>query len=164
MLPSMKRSAVFLLVTVAIAFAAMTERSILAGSTDKGAVPKRTKMTCGAYRDGAERMAKSAGIPMKIVPGSWGAIPKALQALPPGGEFCGSVEGMGAPTVAIVSPLFGKDMEAFYAPLFAKVGCQPFTCQVSGRQTNCTCKGSGGRGSIGTDPDLEEFSLIFTAK
>jgi hypothetical protein len=162
MLWAMKKPAVFLLFAGSIAFAAVPP--MVAEATDKAAAPKRTKMNCSAFRAGAERMAKSAGIPMKNVPGSWGTIPKALQTLPPGGEFCGSVEGMGAATVAIVSPLFGKDMEAFYAPLFAKVGCQALTCQVSGRQTNCTCKGSGGRGTIATDPDIEEFSLMFTAK
>jgi hypothetical protein len=164
MLRAMKKSALFLLVVVAIALAALTERSILAGGTDKAARPKRTKMSCGAFRDGMERMAKSAGIPMKVTPGSWSTIPKALQALPPGADLCGAVEGQGAAIVAIVSPLFGKDFETHYAPLFAKIGCQPFTCEVTGSQTTCTCKGSSGRGRIETDRDVEEFSLLFMAK
>ena len=164
MLRPMKKPALLLLIAVAITVAAVAERSILAGGTDKSAVPKRTKMNCNTYRDGVQRMAKAAGIPMKIIPGSWDKIPKALQTLPPGAELCGAVDGQGMAAVAIVSPLFGKDMEAFYAPLFAKVGCQPFTCKVTGRQTGCSCQGSGGRGRIDTDMDIEEFTLIFMAK
>lgn len=160
----MKKSVVLLSIAVALAGAMIAERSLVAAGTEKSAAPKRTKMNCGTFRDGAEKMAKKAGIPMKIIPGSWDKIPKALQTLPPGAELCGAIEGLGTAAVAIVSPLFGKDLEAFYGPLFAKVGCQPFTCTVTGRQSSCTCNGSGGRGSITTDMDIEEYALLFTAK
>ena len=157
----MKRPSLLLLVVVAlVAVAALAERSLLAGGTDKVAPPKRTKMSCAAYRDGMERSAKSAGITIKFTPGNWGTIPQALQTLPPGAELCGAVEG----AVIIVSPLFGKDFETYYAPLFAKVGCQPFTCDVTGGSTSCTCKGNGTRGRIQTDMDIEEFSLHFKGK
>jgi len=157
MLGAMKTPSSFLLVMVALVVATLAERSLLAGGTGKVAPPKRVKMNCAAYRAGMERSAKSAGIKMTLTPGSWGTIPKALQTLPPGAELCGAVEG----ATIIVSPLFGKDFETFYAPLFAKAGCQPFTCDVTGGSTSCTCKGSGTRGRIQTDPDVEEFSLHF---
>ena len=118
-------------------------------------------MDCAAYRDGMERMAKSQGIQMKLTPGSWGTIPAALRALPPGAQLCG-VTDVGP--VVIVSPLYGKDIEAHYAPLFAKVGCQPFTCDVSASLTECACKGKDIRGRVQTDYGNEAFTLQVSGK
>ena len=63
--------------------------------------------------------------------------------------------------MVIVSALYGKDLEAHYAPLFAKVGCQPFTCDAIGGTTTCKCKGNDTRGTILTDMSVEALSMIF---
>ena len=157
----MKKPARLLLVVVAVVGALLAEHSTVAGGADKGAVPKRVKMDCRAYRAGMEQMSKSMGIKMKITPESWGEILPQLRALPPGAELCGATD---AGPVVIVSPLYGKDIAGHYAPLFAKVGCQPFTCEVSGGLSVCTCKGNGVRGRVQTDADIEAFSLLVTGK
>ena len=154
----MKNQKRFLLVLVATVVAVMAERSTADGSPDKTAPPKRTKMDCGGYRAGMELASKSAGIKMTMKAGSWGTIPAALRTLPPGAELCGATEDY---QVVVVSPLWGKDMEAHYAPLLAKVGCQPLTCEATGRATLCKCKGNDTRGTIQTDSDVEAFFLIF---
>lgn len=152
----MRKPALFLLLLCAVVVAMIAERSTVASGADKVKPPRRVKMDCASYRDGMERMAKSTGVKMKLAPGSWGTIPAALRALPPGAELCGATD---AGPVVIVSPLYGKEIEAHYAPLFAKVGCQPFTCDVSAFLTVCTCKGNDTRGRVQTDSDNEAFSL-----
>src|SRR5262249_32118904 len=134
----------------------LAERSTVAGGADKVKAPKRIKLDCASYRAGMERMAKTTGVELKVAAGSWGTIPAALRILPPGAELCGATD---AGPVVIVSPLYGKDIEAHYAPLFAKVGCQPLTCDVSASVTVCRCKGNDTRGSVQTDSDHEAFSL-----
>jgi hypothetical protein len=94
-----------------------------------------------------------------IVAGSWGDLPAELQKLPAGAQNCGTVEGQ--PT--IVSPAFGKDLETFYAPLFEKVGCAPFKCEVetqgSATRTACKCKSGKLMGMIFTDTGNEAYTL-----
>jgi hypothetical protein len=157
----MRKRLLCLLVLVAVVVAVLAERSTVAGGADKTKSRKRVKMDCATYREGMERMAKSAGIPLKLAPGSWGTVPAALRALPPGAEFCGATD---AGPVVVVSPLYGKEIEAHYAPLFAKVGCQPFTCDVSAFSTVCTCKGKDARGRVETDSDIEAFSLLLQSR
>src|SRR5262245_8948396 len=102
--------------------------------------PRRTKMACGPYLESVKKTGARVGFNPTIVAGSWGSGPAELQNLPAGAQNCGTIEGQ--PT--IVSPAFGKDLETFYAPLFAKVGCQPFTCEVEtmggATRTKCKCK------------------------
>lgn len=50
-----------------------------------------------------------------IAPG-WGAIPKALQIVPPGGELCGHGTINGHAAAFIRSPLFGQALADLYAP------------------------------------------------
>jgi hypothetical protein len=61
----------------------------------------------------------------------------------------------------IMSPAFGKNLETFYAPLFAKVGCQPFACEVEntngGARTKCKGRGNGKMVQIVTDLSYEAF-------
>ena len=126
--------------------------------------PKRSKLACGAYLEGVKSMSKSMGLNPTIVPGSWGDVPRDLQALPAGAQNCGTVEGQ--PT--IVSPLFGKELETFYTPLFAKMGCAPFKCEVesqgSATRTMCKCKSSEVRGTVVTDTGYEAYSLGLFAR
>src|SRR4029079_19509730 len=83
--------------------------------------PRRSKMACGPYLAEVKKTSAAHGFNPTIVAGSWGDIPAELQKLPAGAQNCGTVEGQ----ATIASPAFGKDLETFYAPLFAKVGCQP---------------------------------------
>ena len=146
-----------LLAGAVLVVTALAERSLLAGGTDKVAPPKRPKMSCATYRSFADNMSKSAGINAKVVPGSWGKLPKELQTLPPGAELCGNVDDV----AIVLSPLYGKDLESHYAPLFAKVGCQPLTCDVTAGQTTCTCKGKGIRGRVETSKEMEGLLVTF---
>jgi hypothetical protein len=125
--------------------------------------PRRTKMACGPYLESVKKTGAAVKFIPKIVAGSWGNVPPDLQKLPPGAQNCGTVEGQ--PT--IVSPAFGKDLETFYAPLFAKVGCEPFTCEVetagSAVRTKCKCKTDKAMGMVVTDTGNEAYSLsLFT--
>jgi hypothetical protein len=121
--------------------------------------PRRTKMTCGPYLDAVKKASASAGFKPTIVPGSWGDVPADLQKLPAGAQNCGTVDGQ--PT--IVSAAFGKDLETFYAPLFEKVGCAPFKCEVqtqgSATRTACKCKAGKVTGMIFTDTGNEAYTL-----
>jgi hypothetical protein len=78
------------------------------------AKPKRDKIEC----------AKASS--SKLAPG-WGKLPAALQKLPPGATLCGV---SGDDNAFILSALDSKALEAFYAPLFATVGCKPLTCKT----------------------------------
>jgi hypothetical protein len=123
--------------------------------------PHRTKVACGPYLASVKKTGASVGFTPEIVPGSWGDVPAELQKLPPGAQNCGTIAGQ--PT--IVSPAYGKDLETFYAPLFAKVGCQPFTCEVetSPARTKCKCKVGKTLGMVVTDTGNEAYTVsLFT--
>lgn len=121
--------------------------------------PKRTKLACGAYLEGVKKTSASLGFKPNIVPGSWGDLPPGLQKLPAGAQNCGTIEGQ----ATIASPAFGKDLETFYAPLFEKVGCAPFKCEVETRggatRTACKCKTGKVTGMIFTDTGNEAYTL-----
>ena len=123
--------------------------------------PTRSKATCDEIRQELERTSKGMAVPMKVAAGSWGKVPAELRKLPPGAELCGVDASLGQ--AIIKSPLFGKALESYYAPLFAKVGCKPLTCQIaksgSMRQTRCSCDRPGGVGAVTTNVRNESFSL-----
>ena len=73
---------------------------------------------------------------MGIQPG-WGKIPAALQKLPAGAALCGT---NGVDVAFITSELEAPELEKFYAPLFASVGCKPMTCKPDQFKTmECLC-------------------------
>lgn len=123
--------------------------------------PARAKLTCAALVPKMEEMAKSLKMPIKTTPGSWGKVPKEIQVLPPDGKLCGALDLLDQ--ALVTSSLAGKDLEAFYAPLFAKIGCEPFTCEdvTSSNlvQTRCQCKGDGLYGSVTTDTASESITI-----
>jgi hypothetical protein len=122
----MQRRVVLLLALVGLC-CSPTESRADPASGGEGA-PKRRKVSCQEV---------AANTP-EFTPGSWGAVPPELQKVPPGSELCGS-SNVGLPgQVFFASPLFGKSLEAFYVPLFAKAGCK-MTCKVKNQQTSCTC-------------------------
>jgi hypothetical protein len=59
----------------------------------------------------------------------------------------------------IVSPLFGKEVETHYTPLFTTLGFEPLACKVVDRRTQCTCKRHRDIGIVVTDQDSEAFVL-----
>jgi hypothetical protein len=120
------------------------------------AAPKRAKVTCEQYRATAQAHAKHAIFNTKIKQGAWGNIPAPLRKLPPRARLCGA-DGIGQAVIA--SPLFGKDIEAHYAPLFTKIGFAPLDCKVVGRRTQCTCKRHRDIGIVVTDQDSEAFVI-----
>jgi len=109
----------------------------------------------------AEETSKRVGIKMEFTPGSWGKVPPALQKLPPGAEHCGSVALMDQ--ALVVSGLAGKELEAFYAPLFAGLGCQPLQCNddtLGGKvRTECKCHAKGIFGVVVTDLNVESYTI-----
>ena len=124
---------------------------------DAGPVaPKRAKVTCAQYRAAVEKTAKHATFDIRIKPGSWGHIPPELHKLPRGAKLCGA-DSMGQ--IVVASPLFGKDIEAYYGPLLAKVGFQSMTCKVEPGRTRCSGKRHRDIGVIVTDQDSEVFVL-----
>lgn len=134
-----------------------------AGALAAGAAPPgRMKLTC----DGYARMAK--GIWQHYTPGSWGSVPPELRTLPPGAQHCGADSpAPKAGTAVILSSLAGDDLKKFYAPLFAKVGCQPLECDITKtnlggkdrEQTRCTCHGDKMLGVVATDTGAEVYVL-----
>ena len=126
------------------------------GARRQPPAPKRAKVTCAQYRANAEAHAKHAVFNTKLKAGAWGNIPAPLRKLPPGAKLCGA-DGMGQAVIA--SPLFGKEIEAHYAPLFIKIGFEPLACKVVGRRTQCTCKRHRDIGIVVTDQDSEAFVL-----
>jgi hypothetical protein len=133
------------------------------GETDQPGnddAPKRSKVSCARLRQRMERDAKNLGLDDKITPKSWGNIPDELRKLPPGAELCGVDTEL--EHVVITSALFGKDLESYYAPLFAKIGCRPLGCTVETGfvdQTRCRCATEGVVGTVATDVKDEAFTL-----
>ena len=118
--------------------------------------PKRAKLTCAQYRANAEKHASHAVFNTKLKPGEWGNVPEPIRKLPPRARLCGA-DGMGQAVIA--SPLFGREIESYYAPLFAKVGFKPLACRIVDRRTQCTSKRHRDIGVVVTDPDSEAFVL-----
>src|SRR5437762_191085 len=79
--------------------------------------PRRARLGCARLRARLDRTAKSLGAEDRIKPNSWGNVPAELRKLPAGAELCGVDEEGQA---VIQSPLYGRDLEAHYAPLFAR--------------------------------------------
>jgi len=97
-------------------------------ATSALAKPKRSKIECAKVSIN------------KLKPG-WGKIPAALQKLPPGASLCGT---NGVDVAFITSELEAPDLEKFYAPLFASVGCKPMTCKPDQFKTmECLCPKGG---------------------
>lgn len=102
----------------------------------------------------------TASVVAPPVAGSWGKVPAELQVVPPGAEHCGSIAVMGQAVIA--SSLSGKELEAFYAPLFAKLGCEPLQCKEARAgvlsQTGCHCeKALYLHGTLNTDPSSAAY-------
>ena len=101
------------------------------------AAPPRTKVTCAQYRARVAASAPHAAFDTRLKRQSWGAIPTALHKLPRGAQLCGA-DSRGQAVVA--SSLFGKALEAHYAPLFAKLEFDRLDCSVDHAQTVCRTK------------------------
>jgi len=144
------------LVAIGGLISAFAARPSAAGSP--GSAPKRSKVDCAAYRADVEASSKKVGMAMKIKAGDWAKTPAPLRVLPPGATVCGSAEGSG--NVFIASPLFGKDLETYYRPIYEKLGCKPFTCEITSKVTNCTCGGNGKFGFVTTEESSEVFSVL----
>jgi hypothetical protein len=100
------------------------------------AAPKRNPITCeeiaALHEQAVSKKMAGPYSPSRIEqhPGSWGAIPAPLQALPKGAKLCGSAKAFWADksapplvTADYVSTLWDKEIVAFYAPIAAKMGC-----------------------------------------
>lgn len=141
-----------------------------AASTDSSAAkphPSRSKITCAELIPETIAIGKRLKMPVEITPASWGKVPKAVQVLPPDGVLCGSVSLMDQ--AMITTKLDGKELESFYAPLFAKADCDPLKCEDVWDdrkvQVRCTCRGEGFLGSLTTDTTNEAITVgIIEAK
>ena len=123
--------------------------------------PTRAKVSCAEYRLKTEQGSSPAGFDIKLKSGSWGAIPKELRKLPPRATLCGS-DGRGQ--VVITSPLYGADLEAFYAPMFVKLGFPALTCKAALGRTQCTGKRKRDLGVLVTDRTTQAFVLAFVRR
>ena len=102
------------------------------------------------------------------MPGSWGNVPAELRKLPPGAEHCGADTRTKKDGLAVIaSPLSRDELEKFYAPLFAQVGCPGLKCDViktkigkkDAEQTRCACHAKGTLGTVATDTGAEVFEV-----
>ena len=116
-----------------------------------GAASTRTKMTCEQYR------ADALGLRMVFQAGDWGKTPEPLRVLPPKASFCGSF----AASVAIASPLTGKEFTAYYTPILEKMGCKAVNCEITEKKTVCSCVVKGGLAMIGTQERTETYLISF---
>jgi hypothetical protein len=126
--------------------------------------PKRSKTTCARLRHKLDRTARATGLEDRIVANSWGTIPSGLRDLPPGAELCGVDDTLGHAVIS--SSLYGSHLQSHYAPLFARFGCQPLSCNIIVArpgipdQTRCRCSGpSGIVGIVNTDPKNEAYTV-----
>jgi hypothetical protein len=126
------------------------------GATQERPPPKRAKVSCAQYRAKANEHADHALFNTRLKPGSWGRIPRELQRLPRQSRLCGA-DGLGQ--VVVTSPLFGKELESHYAPLFAEIGCSPFACTIKNGKTQCSCRRQRDLGVLVTDEASEAFVL-----
>ncbi len=61
----------------------------------------------------------------------------------------------------MASALFGKALEAYYAPLFAKLEFDRLDCTVANSQTVCRTKHGRDVGVLVTDAALQAFVISF---
>lgn len=125
-------------------------------------VRSRNKLSCSELLAKTEKVSQRLKMATKTTAGTWGNIPKEVQAVPPGAQHCGSMDLFDQ--ALVVSELTGKALETFYAPLFAKAGCEPFTCKDEATgddtmQTRCQCDGDGFLGAISTDVHDEAYTI-----
>jgi hypothetical protein len=128
------------------------------GATHERPSPKRAKVSCAQYRAKADEHATHALFNTRLKPGSWGRIPRELQSLPRQSRLCGT-DGLGQ--VVVTSPLFGKELESHYGPLFVKLGCSPLACTIKNGKTQCSCRRQRDLGVLVTDEASEAFVLAF---
>jgi hypothetical protein len=112
-------------------------------------------MTCAEFLPFVERSTKAMGMPMKLKADDWATVPAALRVLPPKATLCGS-----ANTAAfIASPLFGKDLEAYYRPILEKMDCKPVKCEIDDKKTSCRCRGGHNFGMVRTEELSEVYAI-----
>jgi hypothetical protein len=114
----------------------------------------RAKVSCAEYRKRVATHAPHAAFDTRLKPSSWGTIPAGLQKLPGGARLCGADSHGQA---VVTSTLFGRKLEAYYAPLFAKLDFQPLDCKVNNGQTICTAKHGRDVGILVTDAATQAF-------
>jgi hypothetical protein len=117
------------------------------------AAPKRPKQDCAAYA--ASVASATKGREPKVKVKDWADVPAALRVLPPHAEMCFSF----ASTVFVASPLFGKELEDYYRPIFEKMGCKPVKCEVTEKKSYCSCHGDGGLARVGTEEFVESYGI-----
>jgi len=143
-----------------VLFLGAAHASALGGETNDWDPPARRKASCADIRKDMEETSKRFKMATTIEPG-WGKVRPDLRQLPPGAELCGVDSSLGQ--AVIKSALYGKALEAHYAPLFAKIGCKPMRCEIYEskpyRQTRCKCRMPGGVGAVTTDVSEESFSV-----
>jgi hypothetical protein len=127
-----------------------------AAKAAEATAPRRARLSCAQVRANADAHAKNGVFNTKLKAGAWGNIPAPLRKLPPGAKLCGA-DGIGQ--AVIVSPLFGKAIETYYGPLFAKIGFEPLACRVVAGRTQCACKRHRDIGVVVTDQESEAFVL-----
>jgi hypothetical protein len=154
------------LLCLVFALTSLRGRAFGGSELGDGAPPKRAKVSCSKLRQRMEKATRQIGFEDKIAPHSWGSLPPDLRKLPPGAELCGTDAELGQ--AVITSPLFGKELESYYAPLFAKVGCEPLACRVAASsggvavQTRCRCSMPGVAGVVITDSKHQAFTLALS--
>jgi hypothetical protein len=116
-----------------------------------GAASTRKKMTCEEFR------ADAASLRMVYKAGDWGKTSEPLRVLPPKASFCGSF----ATSVAIASPLTGKEFTAYYTPILEKMGCKAVKCEITEQKTSCSCPVKGGLAMIATQERTETYLISF---
>jgi hypothetical protein len=158
--------------TAFAAFAAMLTASV-AGAAPKvaptslvaqsaaQAAPRRAHTTCARYRSDAETAAPHAAFDTRLKARSWGAVPASLRRLPPDARLCGA-DSHGQAVIA--SPLYGKELESFYAPLFAKLAFEPLACTVDRGQTQCKTRHGRDIGILVTDASQQIFVLAYVKR
>ena len=55
----------------------------------------------------------------------------------------------------------GKDLEAYYRPIYEQLGCKPFACEISDKKTSCKCKAGGTFGTLRTEELNEVYAVLF---
>ena len=133
----------------------------MAGDPGKVNPPSRRKVTCEEFRSDVEKSSKAVGMDMKVKADDWAKTPAELRVLPPGAVMCGSEDILGS--VFVASPMFGHDLESYYRPIFEKLGCKPFTCQI-GDKTTCKCQGDGKTGMVRTEATNQAFAIQFRSR
>jgi hypothetical protein len=110
--------------------------------------------------------------------GSWGTIPAALQAVPPGGTFCGTVvmdagsmANFGTPLTLLATDLQGQELFDFYSPLVAQLpgSCTlaPVNTITSGTMavssTSYSCAQSKANGGMASDSTYQAIEIWYSA-